>query len=448
MKSKYTNLTTLLSVLFCFTVPFFFTACGDDDDGEPLSDAKEILSFAFNDLTPAVQGSISGSAITATVPFGTDVTGLVPTVTLSEEATVSPASGAAQDFSNPVTYTVTAEDGSEATYTVTVTVLPKFKITPAWEKTVRLGTGEIPGWFTANNDADIAFGNGSVYAMNNRDKIRILDPATGEEKVADQFLSHTVSVTGVYANIVGVKVDDGGNIIGSSGTTAGGNWHVYKWDDESATQEIILTWTGATTRIDNFAVVGDMDGNGYIYAASNGANEIYRWEVTNGSVTSETPTTTVVPGVANFGSFTAIFPMSADANSDLWINGNAIQPILVGADGSLKEELPGAITNSATGALTGFSSDLIYFELGTDKVLVTINTPNNDTQDLVFIDVTNGLSQVNEAGIQRVEFDNNSPASANANATGGLDFDASGSTVTVYGLITNNGIGAYTVELN
>ena len=170
--------------------------------------------------------------------------------------------------------------------------------------------------------------------------------------------------------------------------------------------------------------------------------------MSNGTVSSSTPTITTVSEVDNFGSFTAIFPLSADANSDLLVNGNKIQPILVGADGTVKEELPAAIINEATGVLTGFTSDLVYFELGANKVLVTINTPNPSTQDLVFIDVTNGLPQVTEDDIQRVEFSDNSLDATNINATGGLAFETAGSTVTVYGLITNNGIGAYTVELN
>ena len=176
---------------------------------------------------------------------------------------------------------MTAQDGSTNVYQVTVTILPKpgLAITPVWEKVLRVaGTDALPNWFTINNDADIAVGNGSVYAMNNRDKIRILDPSTGDEKVVDDFLSHTVTVTGVYANIVAVKVDAGNNIIGSSGSLPGGNWHVYQWDDESATQEVILTWESVPFRIDNFAVVGDMDGEGYIYAASNDSNQIYRWK--------------------------------------------------------------------------------------------------------------------------------------------------------------------------
>ena len=47
---------------------------------------------------------------------------LVPFITISCGAELSPASGAARDFTDPVTYTVTAEDGvTEAAYTVTVT---------------------------------------------------------------------------------------------------------------------------------------------------------------------------------------------------------------------------------------------------------------------------------------------------------------------------------------
>ncbi|MDR0689271.1 MAG: leucine-rich repeat domain-containing protein, partial [Spirochaetaceae bacterium] len=49
--------------------------------------------------------------------------GLVPTITRTG-LSVSPASGAAQDFTGPVTYTVTAQNGSTAAYTVTVTEAP------------------------------------------------------------------------------------------------------------------------------------------------------------------------------------------------------------------------------------------------------------------------------------------------------------------------------------
>ena len=59
--------------------------------------------------------------IALTVPYGTVVTALVPTI-VHTGASVSPASGTAQNFTSPVAYTVTAEDATTAVYTVTVTV--------------------------------------------------------------------------------------------------------------------------------------------------------------------------------------------------------------------------------------------------------------------------------------------------------------------------------------
>ena len=64
---------------------------------------KTILTFAFSEMSPVVDATISGTTISASVPFNAVVTALVPTITLSDgRATVSPASGVAQNFANPV----------------------------------------------------------------------------------------------------------------------------------------------------------------------------------------------------------------------------------------------------------------------------------------------------------------------------------------------------------
>ncbi|MGM9510342.1 DUF5018 domain-containing protein [Larkinella sp. GY13] len=88
------------------------------------SPEKQILSFSLSGLSPAVQATIEQSSrkITATVPARTTVTALVPTIGISPKATVNPASGAAQNFTNPVNYTVVAEDGSSQVYEVTINV--------------------------------------------------------------------------------------------------------------------------------------------------------------------------------------------------------------------------------------------------------------------------------------------------------------------------------------
>jgi hypothetical protein len=84
---------------------------------------------AFNFTTPAATGAINQTnhTVALTVPYGTDVTGLVPTFTLSTGATLKVGSTVQtsgvtpQNFTNPVTYTVTAQDGiTTQNYIVTV----------------------------------------------------------------------------------------------------------------------------------------------------------------------------------------------------------------------------------------------------------------------------------------------------------------------------------------
>lgn len=94
-----------------------------DEDTVPIkSSENNILSFSFEELNPVVGGLINSESnvITATVPDDTNITALVPTITISSLATLDKASLSPQDFSNPVTYTVTAENGQTKTYTVTI----------------------------------------------------------------------------------------------------------------------------------------------------------------------------------------------------------------------------------------------------------------------------------------------------------------------------------------
>jgi len=81
------------------------------------SSAKDILTFSI----PGQTGStISGNTINVTVPSGTDLTSMVPTFTVSPLATATPVTGVARNFTAPQTYTVTAQNLSTKTYTITV----------------------------------------------------------------------------------------------------------------------------------------------------------------------------------------------------------------------------------------------------------------------------------------------------------------------------------------
>jgi hypothetical protein len=86
------------------------------------STATDILTYS---IPTAYDIVISGEdhTVEMMVPLGTDVSKLTPTFTVSIGATASPKSGVEGDFTNPVTVTVTAEDGETTQdWTVTVTI--------------------------------------------------------------------------------------------------------------------------------------------------------------------------------------------------------------------------------------------------------------------------------------------------------------------------------------
>ena len=88
-----------------------------------MRDEAKILSFKLNGT---YVGSIDEAAktISVFVPGGVDITKLVPNITVSENATVTPQSDMPLDFTNPVQFTV-ENNTAKATYTVTVKSIDK-----------------------------------------------------------------------------------------------------------------------------------------------------------------------------------------------------------------------------------------------------------------------------------------------------------------------------------
>jgi trimeric autotransporter adhesin len=125
-----------------FTNPVVYTVTAADSSTQnytvtvtiALNTAKNITAFSFRSvdnpgLTADVIGVINGTTITLTVPYGTDVTGLKAMFSTSGRSVlvegVTQVSGTtANDFTYPVVYRVTADDGSTLDYTVTVNISP------------------------------------------------------------------------------------------------------------------------------------------------------------------------------------------------------------------------------------------------------------------------------------------------------------------------------------
>ena len=102
-----------------------------------------ITSFNIN----GVLGSINhtNGTISVVMPYGTDVSKLVPIISGNNIASITPGSGVMQDFSKPVTYTVTLTDGTVKTYTATVYVQSGTQADQMWEKLTDF-YNQVPWW--------------------------------------------------------------------------------------------------------------------------------------------------------------------------------------------------------------------------------------------------------------------------------------------------------------
>jgi hypothetical protein len=124
MKNNYFKI-----LLLGFTF-ILFTSCGTDDDNADNADNIDNTVDTPELSSEKVITNLSISGIDATIDqtsntiflsiSETDLTTLVPTISISVNAIINPASGASQDFTNPITYTVTAMDGSTVDYIVSV----------------------------------------------------------------------------------------------------------------------------------------------------------------------------------------------------------------------------------------------------------------------------------------------------------------------------------------
>jgi hypothetical protein len=86
----------------------------------PPSNAADILAFVVDGELTTAWIDAESAQVTSTVKETVDITKISPEITISEGATINPASGEDVDFTNQVTYTVTAQDGTVKEWKVSV----------------------------------------------------------------------------------------------------------------------------------------------------------------------------------------------------------------------------------------------------------------------------------------------------------------------------------------
>jgi len=162
---------SILLILIAATI--FSTACGDvhndlwNNMNQKISSDKQITSFTIN----GYKARVSGLTIRSVLPYGSSVKELTPVIT-HNGAAISPESGTVQDFSSPVTYTVTATDGTTEKYTVSVTVLDAAGMANADLSILKVKKGKLQPTFNAGVtnylDAPIPFSDSASPAYNDK----------------------------------------------------------------------------------------------------------------------------------------------------------------------------------------------------------------------------------------------------------------------------------------
>lgn len=129
---------------------------------------KQLLSFKVDSISGQINES--SHTVTVQVPYATDLVHAKPVVAVSEKARVSPLSGVEVDLSKPVTYNVTAEDGSVQAYTVTAS---KGQNTEAKILEFKLDARSINGFFYTGtiDEATHTIIVGIPYPFVNRTKL-------------------------------------------------------------------------------------------------------------------------------------------------------------------------------------------------------------------------------------------------------------------------------------
>ena len=176
-----------------------------------LSSKKTIINFSFKSIDNRTLpsdyiGKIGNDTIIVAIPGQADLTQLIPTINFIGQ-TLTPQNRVIQNFSAPVNYSVTAEDGTVKKYTVIVTT----------DATLFVGSGAgnlyaldpISGYikwqinFQGDQLSTPTYADGYVFVGSSSGKLRVIDAKTGYLKWIANYVNGSVyTIPTIHNNIV------------------------------------------------------------------------------------------------------------------------------------------------------------------------------------------------------------------------------------------------------
>lgn len=173
--------------------------------------ATDILTFSFSEQVADAVIDAVNHEVEIQVAETADFSNLTPTITISNGATIDPASGVAQDFSAPFIYTVTAENPAVTQQWTINAILPKqpqsITFNPIEDQFLEAGSLTLSA--TASSGLPVSFGlvSGSVTLSGNELSFTGLGTVTisASQSGNDQYLAadpveqsfEIISITGL-----------------------------------------------------------------------------------------------------------------------------------------------------------------------------------------------------------------------------------------------------------
>jgi beta-xylosidase len=116
----------------------------------------------------------AASVIKLPVAEGTSLTSLAPSFSLASGSTISPASGTARDFTKPVTYTITASDGSKREWTAQALIM-KSPVLPGLFADPNISVVGDTFWIHPTTDGFDGWSGTQIHAFSSKDLVHWTD---------------------------------------------------------------------------------------------------------------------------------------------------------------------------------------------------------------------------------------------------------------------------------
>jgi hypothetical protein len=418
------------------------------------SSKAEILSFLLNETN--ISCIVTDSLVV--IPFTKlDVSSQTATYKISNYAKISPDPSLAHNYTVPLKYTVTADDGTIAYYTAKIGRAIKLE---KGFSSMKMLWSKSAGDLVFSDYAQISLAVCGDYIVTPLSNCWDSGSSAKYYNRSNGAYVGDLNVTGV-SGLYALANDESGKMVGINNLYAGQYVRIYKWNSVTSTPELLIntnSWDcvgGSSFYGRNLSVYGNLDKDAVIMTTTDGTggtNSILKWVIKDGKVVSQTPE--LIKYGKSWGYVAKAIPVGTTSGSNYFLCSN--YPSYIDYVNGPDNSIISSFSPNFLPSLRGLTPNLTYFEFNNSKYAAIIDaSAYSGAMQLFDVTQTSLIStSCTSADYSKFHvFDGESNylvcPNANWNVTGDVAIaptSTDGFTKDVYFLLTNGGIVAY--EMN